>query len=85
MEAEAAVADQADAAVEALEAAVGEPETDGGEDAGAVAADRARELDERRQPRSRRPSEPAVEVRRREPGIIELVEQPQLFLEQEGA
>ncbi len=39
MEAEAAVADQPDAAVEALETAVGEPEADGGEDAGAVAAD----------------------------------------------
>jgi hypothetical protein len=44
------VADEADAAVEAFEAAVGEAEADGGEDAGAVAADRAGELDERRQP-----------------------------------
>lgn len=33
MEAEAAVADEADAAVEALEAAVAEAESDGGEDA----------------------------------------------------
>ncbi len=80
MEAEAAVADQADAAVEALEAAVGEPEPDGGEDAGAVAADRARELDERDQPRPRCPCEPGVQVRGREAGIVELVEQPQLFL-----
>ena len=47
MEAEAAVADEADAAVEAFEVAVGEPESDCGEDAGAVAADCARELDER--------------------------------------
>src|SRR3954452_11489492 len=67
VEAEAAVADQADAAVEALEAAVGEPEADGGEDAGAVATDRARELDERDQPRPRRPGEPAIQVRRCEP------------------
>ncbi len=49
VEAEAAVADQADAAVEAFKAAVGEPESDRGEDAGAVAADCARELDERRE------------------------------------
>src|SRR4051812_5501551 len=47
VKAEAAVADQADAAVEAFEAAVGQSEADRGEDAGAVAADRARELDER--------------------------------------
>ena len=46
MEAEAAVADEADAAVEALEAAVGEPESDGGEDPFAVAADGARKPDE---------------------------------------
>ena len=52
MEAEAAVADQSDAAVEALEATVAEAEADGGEDAGAMAADRARELDEWRQARS---------------------------------
>jgi hypothetical protein len=49
VKAEAAVADEADAAVEALEAPVGQAEADGGEDAGAVAADRARELDERKQ------------------------------------
>jgi hypothetical protein len=47
VEAEAAVADQADAAVESFEAAVVEAEADGGEDAFAVAADRAGELDER--------------------------------------
>ncbi len=46
MEAEAAVADQADAAVEAFEVSVGEPESDCVEDAVAVAADRAGELDE---------------------------------------
>jgi hypothetical protein len=49
VEAEAAVADEPDAAVEALEAAVGEAEADRVEDAGPVAADRACELDERRQ------------------------------------
>jgi len=47
VEAEAAVADEADAAVESFEAAVVQSESDGGEDAGAVAADRAGELDER--------------------------------------
>jgi hypothetical protein len=38
VKAEAAVADEADLAVEALEAAVGEPEVDRGEDAVAVGA-----------------------------------------------
>jgi len=47
VEPEAAVADQADAAVEAFEAAVVESEADGGEDAGAVASDCACEFDER--------------------------------------
>src|SRR4051812_3891181 len=47
VKAEAAVADQADAAVEALEAAVGEPEADRGEDAVAVRAEGAGGLDER--------------------------------------
>jgi hypothetical protein len=46
----AVVADRADLAVEALEAAVGESEPDGGEDPVAVFAQRAREADERRQP-----------------------------------
>ncbi len=46
MEAEAAVADEADAAVEAFGAAVVEAEADGVEDPVAVAADRAGELDE---------------------------------------
>ena len=62
MEAEAAVADQADAAVESFEAAVVEAEADGGEDAFAVAADRAGELDERVELRARCPGEPGVEV-----------------------
>jgi hypothetical protein len=47
VEAVAAVADQADAAVDAFEASVVESEADCGEDAGAMAADRAGELDER--------------------------------------
>ena len=47
MEAEGAVADQADLAVEAFEAAVGEAEADGGEDAVAVLAQGAGEADER--------------------------------------
>ena len=85
VEAEAAVADQADLAVEAFEAAVGEAEADGGEDAVAVAAEGAREPDERRQPRARRPGQPGVEVRGRERGVGEVVEQPQLFAQQEGA
>jgi hypothetical protein len=49
VEAEAAVADQADLAVEAFEAAVGEAEADGGEDPVAVRSQRARETDERLQ------------------------------------
>jgi hypothetical protein len=54
VEAEGAVADQAHLGVQSLEAGVGEPEAgvgepeaDGGEDRVAVAADGARELDER--------------------------------------
>ena len=47
VKAEAAVADEADAAVEAFEASVGQAEADRGQDAGAVATDRAREADER--------------------------------------
>jgi hypothetical protein len=47
VEAEAAVADEADAAVEAFEAAVGESEADRGDDPVAVATDRAGEPDER--------------------------------------
>ena len=50
MEAEAAVADQPDAAVEAFEAPVVQAEADRVEDPVAVAADRAGELDERVEP-----------------------------------
>ena len=85
MKAEGAVADQADLAVEAFEAAVGEPEADGGEDAVAVGAQGAREPDERSQPRARGPGQPGIEVRGRERGVGQVVEQPQLFAQQEGA
>ena len=85
MEAEAAVADEADTAVESFEAAVVEAEADGGEDAGAVAADRWGELDERFEFRPRCPGKPRVEVRLRQSRIVKLVEQSELFLEQEGA
>ncbi len=85
VEAEAAVADQADAAVEAFQAPVGEAEADCGEDAGAMTADGLGELDERRQPGSGGPGQPGVEVRRRDRRVIEVVEQPQLFFEQERA
>lgn len=47
MEAEAAMTDEADAAVEAFQAPVGQAEADRGEDARAVAADRACEPNER--------------------------------------
>ena len=85
VEAEAAVADQPDAAVEALETAVGEPEADGGEDAGAVAADRLGEADERLKARPGCPRQPRVEVLGRERWVVEVIEQAQFLLEQEGA
>ncbi len=64
-EAEAAVADQADAAVEAFESSVVEAEPEGVEDPVAV-ADGARELDERVQAGSGCPGQPDVEVLVRE-------------------
>ena len=85
VKAEAAVADQSNAAVEAFEAAVGQPEADRGEDARAVAAQRAGGLDERGEPGARGPANPGVQVRRRERRIFKRVEQPQLVVEQEGA
>src|SRR5205814_3549613 len=85
VESEAAVADQADAAVEAFESAVVESEPDGVEDPVAVAADRAGELDERLHARPRGPGQPRVDVRGRERGVLELVEKPEFFLEQERA
>ena len=53
------------------------------EDPVAMAADRAGELDERVQPAPGRPGQPRVEVRGRERGVVELVEQPEFFFEQE--
>ena len=57
-----------DAAVEAFETTLGEAESDRSEDAGAVTADRAGELDERREARARRPrqSRPSHGQRRTE-------------------
>jgi hypothetical protein len=85
VEAKAAVADQADLAVEAFGAAVGEAEPDGGEDAAAVGAQRAREPDERLEPGARCPGQPGVELSGRQVRIVEVVEQPELFAQQEGA
>jgi hypothetical protein len=85
VKAEGAMADEADLAVKAFEAAVGEAEADRGEDAVAVLAQGAREPNERLEPRARCPCEPGAEVRRRERWVGQVVEQPQLFSEQEGA
>ena len=85
MKAEAAVADEPHAAVEALDAPVGESESDRGEDAGAVSSQRAGGLDERLELRAGCPADQGTEVRRRERGVLERVEQPQLVIEQEGA
>jgi len=79
VEAEGAVAEQPDLAVERLHAAVGQAEADGGEDAVAVAADGAGELDERLELRARRPGQPRREVRFGERAVLEVVEQPQLL------
>ncbi len=84
MEAEAAVADEPDLAVEAFEAAVGQAEANGGEDAVAVSAQRAGEADERPQPSSGRPREPVIQVGGRQRRIVEVVEQPQLFAQQKA-
>src|SRR5215211_8063024 len=72
----AAVADQADLGVQALEAAVGEAEADGGEDAVAVLAQGAGEADERLQPRPGGPAQPGLEVGRGECWVGQVVEQP---------
>jgi hypothetical protein len=85
MEAEAAVADQSDAAVETFEPSVVEAEADRVEDPVAVAADCAGELNERLQARARCPGQPGVEVGRREGGVVEVVEQPEFLFEQERA
>jgi hypothetical protein len=83
VEAEAAVADQADAAVEAFEAAVVEAESDRVEDPVVMASDGARELDEWLEPGPGRPCQPGVEVRWRERRVVELVEEPELLLQEE--
>ena len=77
MKAEAAVADQSDAAVEAFEATVGESEADRGEDPVAVAAQGAGGLDERRELGACCPSEPGVEVGGGERGVLERATQVQ--------
>src|SRR5687768_10512414 len=58
---------------------------DRGEDPVAVLAQGAREPDERLEPGARCPGQPCVEVRRRQRWIIEVVEQPELFAQEEGA
>ena len=45
-----------------------------------MAADRASEADERREPRSLGPGQPGVEVRRGKRGVVGLVEQPEFLL-----
>ena len=85
VEAVAAVADQPDLGVESLEPRVAESEADGGEDPVAVLADGPGELDERLELRARRPRQPRFEVFGRLGGIGEVVEQPELFFEQERA
>ncbi len=90
MEAEAAVA--ADAAVEAFEAAVVEAEADRVEaeadrveDPVAVAADGACEFVKWLQAGPAGPGQPGVEVLGREAGVLEVIEKPELFFEQERA
>jgi hypothetical protein len=74
-----------DLGVEAFEAAVGESKADRGEDAVAVLAQGPREPDERLQPRAGSPGQPGLEVCRRERGVGQVVEQAELFAQQEGA
>ncbi len=62
-----------------------ETEPDCVEDPFAVAADGARELDERLQAGTAGPGEPGVEVRRGERGVLEVIEKAELFFEQERA
>jgi hypothetical protein len=85
VKAEAAVADQAVAAVESFQAPVGQAEGDRGEDALAVCPDRACELDERLELAAGGPGQPGVEVLGREHRVLELVDQPEFLFEQEAA
>jgi hypothetical protein len=55
-----------------------------GEDAGAVAAERARGLDEGGEPGAGGPAEPGVQVRGRQRRVLERVEQAELVVEQEA-
>lgn len=84
MEAVGAMAEEADLVVQAFEPAVGEAVLDRGDDALAVLAERAAELDEGREPGSRRPGEPGAEpllgLGRRP--VVEIAER---LLEQVGA
>jgi hypothetical protein len=48
-------------------------------------ARRVRQGDEGSEPRARGPGQPRVKVRGRQAGVVEVVEQPQLFAQQEGA
>jgi len=50
-----------------------------------VTADRAGELDERREARAGSPGQPGVEVRGSQGGVLELVEHAEFLLEEEGA
>ena len=84
MEPEAAADDQADAGVHLLDASVREFVGDRGLDPEAVSADRAGELDERREPAAAGPREPGVEELERGGGG-EAVDLAQLLLEQVGA
>src|SRR5215210_9244127 len=77
------MADQPDLRVEPLEPCVRETEADRGEDPSAVLADRAGEADERSQFRARSPGKPGGEVLGSERGVVEVVEQAQLLLQQE--
>src|SRR5680860_1593576 len=61
VKAKGAASDQSDGRVSTLDPAVGQAQADGGEDAVAVGADGAAQLDERGQPRALRPAAPAVQ------------------------
>ena len=65
-----------DVVVEDFQAPVVEPESDGGEDPVAVAADGAGESYEELHARPGCPGQPGVEIVARERGVLELVAQP---------
>jgi hypothetical protein len=78
VEPEATSGDQSDLGVDRFDAGVGESVTNRGFGPGALGGDRAGELDERRQARSPRPVQPAVEESDRvlEPDVVDLAELP---------